>query len=560
MSGSSTAEATSLGKKDKKKLKKLRNRVFNVQHEGERSGLLTPQEWDELQRLDPSYKTSSIGPAIRIRRRKEGIKVEGAQHRDLLAWLMKQILFPEKIEAPISKKRKREEQKKDSIDTVSLPPWVSIHNPGTVSSIVALEVQVPRSESLQLSRLESFLESHQDSSSIKTPTKWFQGHNPRSITDSLLYFSSKPIKKINSKDVSKSSKELLADLEDMLIQPHEWEKEGYPILDIESETRSSPQSVNFPPSDKIDLTSVSIEEAMDIVNKIGSRVKEQDEEDDQLYVATCANHESNLGQSPRVFGMDCEMVRTSAGSELARITLVQFQTFEDDKMTIMTVMDELVKPTNAVLDYLTKHSGMTPKLLEPVTTRLAQVQVALLRCLRPNDILIGHSLENDLKAVHLIHPRVIDTALLFRPSRKRVKFSLKHLSAYLLQKKIQTESHCSEEDASIALELAIRRAWHGESFHVPSGDERRSVLDGLSSARIMCTGPADWLHSHITNNSNGVHALGYEAIAESKKAILSWISSARKTDCIFSQMNVQEGDGPEGLQALEDALVRATPL
>ena len=26
-----------------------------------------------------------------------------------------------------------------------------------------------------------------------------------------------------------------------------------------------------------------------------------------------------------------------------------------------------------------------------------------------NDMLVGHSVENDLKALHVIHPRVIDT-------------------------------------------------------------------------------------------------------------------------------------------------------
>lgn len=565
--------SSSLGKKDKKKLKKLRNRVSKVQNEGERSGVLTPQEWEEYKRLDPDHATARVvGPSIRIRKRKEGIKVEAAQHRDLLAWLLKQILFPEKNEAPMSKKRKRDENHKETIDTVTLPPWVSVHNPGTISSITALEIHLPLSASLKLDRVESFLESsscpHKSYCSTKIRTKWFQGHSPRSISDGLLYFNSKCSKKSKPGDISKSTQEIVAELEGMLVQPHELRKEGYPTRLKGSQVNRVP-TTSLTPTENIDISTISIEDANTLVKQIGFRIEEQDEDDDQPYVSTTTDIESQSedDQAPRVFGMDCEMVRTSAGSELARITMVQFQSFQADDddddggaatMTTTIVMDELVKPNKTVLDYLTRHSGMTPKLMEPVATRLAQIQVALLRFLRPNDILVGHSLENDLKATHVIHPRVIDTALLFRASNKRTKFSLKHLSAFLLQKKIQTGSHCSEEDASIALELTIRRAWFGESFQVPGGDERRSLFEGLSTAtaRIMCAGPADWLRHVTDNHSSGVHALGYDGIAECKKAVLAWQASQRKTDFIYSQWNVlQEEKNEASMKEMEDAVV-----
>lgn len=540
-----TDAGSSLSKKDKKKLKKLRNRVFKVQNEGERSGILTSQEWEEFRRLTPP--STRVGPSVSIRKRKEGIKVEGAQHRDLLAWFLKQILFPEKNEAPVSKKRKREENQKETIHNVTLPPWVSVHNPGAISGITSLEIHLPLNVSLDLNRVESFLESSPRSQCIKLQTKWFQGHTPRSISDSLLYFSSKSNHKGRPENISKTTAEIVAELEGMLVQPNEREKEGYPKR-ISSTTATS----SLEPIDKIDLNTISLDDATALVEKIGSRVEDQEDDDEQLYVSTDLA-ESN--DPPRVFGMDCEMVRTSAGSELARITMVQFQSFENETMTTTTVLDELVKPNKTVLDYLTRHSGMTPELLEPVTTRLAQIQVALLKYLRPNDILVGHSLENDLKAAHLIHPRVIDTALLFRASNKRTKFSLKHLSAYLLQKNIQTGSHCSEEDASIALELVIRRAWFGESFRVPSGDDRQSLFEGLSAARIMCAGPADWLNSNIINNANGAHALGYEGIADCKKAVMAWQSSQRKTDFIYSQWKIEEDKKDESMKELEDALV-----
>ncbi len=52
-----------------------------------------------------------------------------------------------------------------------------------------------------------------------------------------------------------------------------------------------------------------------------------------------------------------------------------------------------------------------------------------------NDIRVGHSLENDLRALRIVHGKIIDTAVLFRGRNGR-KFSLKHLYSVLLQRKI----------------------------------------------------------------------------------------------------------------------------
>jgi hypothetical protein len=60
-----------------------------------------------------------------------------------------------------------------------------------------------------------------------------------------------------------------------------------------------------------------------------------------------------------------------------------------------------------------RFSGITEELLRDVTITLPQVQQRLLQMLSSNTIIVGHSLENDLKALKLLHSRVIDTALLF---------------------------------------------------------------------------------------------------------------------------------------------------
>jgi RNA exonuclease 1 len=72
-----------------------------------------------------------------------------------------------------------------------------------------------------------------------------------------------------------------------------------------------------------------------------------------------------------------------------------------------------------------------PALLSSVTTTLDDVQTYLLpllsRMLTP--ILLGHSLDLDLKALKLCHPQCIDTALMYHhPCRQPMKPGLAWLT------------------------------------------------------------------------------------------------------------------------------------
>ena len=53
--------------------------------------------------------------------------------------------------------------------------------------------------------------------------------------------------------------------------------------------------------------------------------------------------------------IDCEMVLTTEGSELARISIINFN-YE-------VVYDWFVKPQGVVTNYLTKYSGITKETL-----------------------------------------------------------------------------------------------------------------------------------------------------------------------------------------------------
>jgi DNA polymerase III epsilon subunit-like protein len=551
---SENGEPEMIPKQDRKKLKKLKKRVSRLHNEGERSGLLTPSQHLEYLRIVESEATTDLGPSIHRRKGKEGIKVEGSHHRDLLAWLLNQILYPNEIGNGSSKKRKRDGTE-DPVHSASIPSWACVHNPCLVKNIVVLEIQVPGEivESYATA-IEESMETNAKSL-LSVPTKWFQGYMPKTISDSLLYFSpNKPKREKTDLPDIPSMANLLKELQDLTIPKDAWSQEGYPEACQTSEELppSTLPSVQFGQKPSF----VPLEEAKVIVNELGVRLKDQNEDDDLLYVCTHAS-DKDATDPPRVFGMDCEMVLTSTGSELARITLIQLEGIEEDQIIkTKTVFDELVKPENAVSDYLTQHSGITAKLLENVTTRLSQVQTALLHFLRPTDLLVGHSLENDLRATRFIHSNVVDTSLIFRPRNKRTKFSLRHLSAALLKRTIQTGSHCSEEDAKATLDLAVRRAWRGDTFAMAETEERQFLLSSLTSQSTgVCIGPTDWIQSHVTNNANGIHALGYESTEECKKATLAWLKGRRKADFVWTKLAVNEKDESKSVDALKSLLV-----
>lgn len=151
------------------------------------------------------------------------------------------------------------------------------------------------------------------------------------------------------------------------------------------------------------------------------------------YVATMDRDEDYVCTKKDVFALDCEMCYTVVGLELTRITVVDF----DEK----TVFDSFVKPQNRVIDYNTRFSGISEAMLnKPNVKSLPEVQAVLLSMFHSETILVGHSLESDLKALKLIHNVVVDTSVLYPhkmgPPKKK---ALKTLCIDNLKKIIQEE-------------------------------------------------------------------------------------------------------------------------
>lgn len=151
------------------------------------------------------------------------------------------------------------------------------------------------------------------------------------------------------------------------------------------------------------------------------------------YVTTMEPPEEHVGTKSDIFALDCEMCYTVGGFELTRITVVGF----DEKV----VFDSFVRPQNRVIDYNTKFSGITEATLrQPNVKSLPEIQAVLLSMFNSQTILVGHSLESDLKALKLIHGVVVDTSVLY-PHKMGLpkKRALKTLCIENLQKVIQED-------------------------------------------------------------------------------------------------------------------------
>lgn len=157
-------------------------------------------------------------------------------------------------------------------------------------------------------------------------------------------------------------------------------------------------------------------------------------------------------RSQKIFALDCEMVYTSLGPAVARLSVVDYR---GEK-----ILDEIIKPPGELLDTNFRFSGLGENEVLNAKLNLAGAQERFFELINRDSILIGHSLESDLKSMRIVHRNVIDTSVLF-PHRlgPPYKRALKNLSSEILMEIIQEDitGHDSAEDAQIALKLVLHK-------------------------------------------------------------------------------------------------------
>ncbi|KAL9096054.1 MAG: hypothetical protein Q9165_001576 [Trypethelium subeluteriae] len=194
---------------------------------------------------------------------------------------------------------------------------------------------------------------------------------------------------------------------------------------------------------------------------------------------------------PSALAFDCEMGYTTNGLELIRLTATEWLSGKE-------LLDVFVQPEGFILDFNSRFSGVWPEDFDkakpydgvtppPLTIgddrhkqlrkvpSPAAARTLLMSLLTPSTPVIGHALDNDLRAVRLIHPTIVDTVLLF-PHRRGLpaRRALRDLASEHLGWKIQTGGragassksndggHDSKEDANAAGELvrvAAEQEW-----------------------------------------------------------------------------------------------------
>eukprot|EP01080_Neovahlkampfia_damariscottae_P005940 gene5940-9770_t len=227
----------------------------------------------------------------------------------------------------------------------------------------------------------------------------------------------------------------------------------------------------------------------------------------------------------KAISMDCEMCLTEKGSELTRITLIGHKLNDKFESKNKLILDKFVKPSTKIIDYLTQYSGVTENHLKNVTTTLEDIQKELLSIISSDTVLIGHSLENDLKSVKMIHKTIIDTSVLYPMTTKKIEFgnlkknSLKYLSIKYLKKTIQNskKGHDSIEDAQSAFDLTLLKLKHGPDFGLPNTDENFFNLFSILHAipkKSMFIDEINVINKFSTNEISSISCVDDKEITE----------------------------------------------
>jgi RNA exonuclease 1 len=207
---------------------------------------------------------------------------------------------------------------------------------------------------------------------------------------------------------------------------------------------------------------------------------------------------------------DCEMAYTTRGMEIIRVSATKWPSGE-------LLLDVLVKPTGHILDLNTRFSGVTaeqflnapeypsssasnnPSQASQKLYKMSSPSAAralLWSYISPTTPLLGHAIENDLIALRMLHPRIVDTAILYlHRSGLPYRVALRLLAKEHLNRTIQAagaEGHDSFEDAKATGDLVrakIKTEWQEmmvngwkvveNGFVPPPGSEQRQCQKAL---------------------------------------------------------------------------------
>ncbi|KAF7301748.1 Exonuclease domain-containing protein [Mycena indigotica] len=153
-----------------------------------------------------------------------------------------------------------------------------------------------------------------------------------------------------------------------------------------------------------------------------------------------------------VASVDCEMVYTTGGMRVARVSVVDGN--GDPVFDELVTMDEGVH----IIDFNTRFSGITEEEYGKAVLSLSAIREALDRLIDRDTILIGHGLDNDLNTLRIIHHNNVDTSIIFKhsagpPYRKALRDLAREHLGISIQNGGGSVGHSSLEDCIATLDL-----------------------------------------------------------------------------------------------------------
>uniref|UniRef100_A0A5B7B0D2 Exonuclease domain-containing protein n=1 Tax=Davidia involucrata TaxID=16924 RepID=A0A5B7B0D2_DAVIN len=262
---------------------------------------------------------------------------------------------------------------------------------------------------------------------------------------------------------------------------------------------------------------------------------------EEEWLVTKLSKKTKAMRSTAMVAVDCEMVLCEDGTEaLVRVCVVN--------RNLKVKLNELVNPNKVVADYRTEITGVTAKDLDGVTCSLADIQKSMKKLLSHGTILVGHSLNNDLRALKLDHARVIDTSFIFNEPNYR-RPSLNNLCKSVLGYEVRKEgaSHNCLDDACAAMKLVLAKIEGGIDNAIPLVHESVPEIEmaKLLLHRIPINVPSEELHEIIPGDFTIEIRSNKKARGE-KYSSLAIFKNQQEADQAFENVNGDQENDSSG--------------
>ena len=204
-----------------------------------------------------------------------------------------------------------------------------------------------------------------------------------------------------------------------------------------------------------------------------------------------------------------------------------------DLSTAEVLIQKFVQPTKQVIDWRTRWSGVT----EVVMTRAINCGQALRgweaarqelwRFIDHDTLLVGHALQHDLTALHLIHFRIVDTSIVTRTAvgqNCRRSWSLRVLSEQLTRISIQNggkQGHDCLEDTLATREVLLRCILSPNELSAWASVQREAEHERITRQQVLKR-PRPRGHATQSADDGLLHDNNIEERSSSDSGPLHW--------------------------------------